>query len=161
MTQPRMWQRVMGLDIGERRIGIAYATTMSVGTSMVLPAGFLEVQLTWEATIQDLCDMADEEGVDAVVVGVPYINGQENKQTQKVLDHARQLRLALPAKVEMYGWDESYSSTSAQSLLVGAELKHSGKSKRGRVDAVAAALILQSFMDAHRNLGMAPGALLI
>jgi RNase H-fold protein (predicted Holliday junction resolvase) len=53
------------------------------------------------------------------------------------------------------------TSASAQSLLVGAELKHSGKGKRGRVDAVAAALILQSFMDAHRNLGMAPGALLI
>jgi len=127
---------------------------------MVVPAGFLEVR-GQEKAVQDLRDLIEEEGVGAVVVGMPYINGLETRQTDKVLAFARLLRAALPAGIEMFGWDESYSSTSAQSMLVDAELKHSGKAKRGRVDAVAASLILQSFMDAHRNLGMAPGALLI
>ena len=157
---PRTWDRILGLDVGERRIGLAFSSTLSVGSSMVVPAGFLEVHSREKALI-DLRELAEEEGVNAVVVGMPYVNGMETRQTQKVLAFARELRAALPETVEMYGWDESYTSTSAQGLLVDAELKHSGKAKRGRVDAVAASLILQSFVDAHRNLGMAPGALLI
>ncbi|MGH7443035.1 MAG: Holliday junction resolvase RuvX [bacterium] len=154
------WDRVLGLDIGERRIGLAFSSTLSVGNSLVLPAGFLLVDAGEDKALADLCDLAAEEGVGAVVVGVPYVGGLETRQTQKVLAFATRLRAVLPEKVEMFGWDESYSSASAQSLLVDAELKHSGKAKRGRVDAVAASLILQSFVDAHRNLGVAPGAVL-
>lgn len=150
----------MGLDIGERRIGLAFSSTLSVGSSMVVPAGFLLVD-SQEKAVRDLSELAAEESVGAVVVGMPYVNGLENRQTQKVMAFAKLLRAALPPEVDMFGWDESYSSASAQSMLVEAELKHSGKAKRGRVDAVAAALILQSFVDAHRNLGLAPGAVLI
>ena len=160
MPQPRLGDRVLGLDVGERRIGLAFASAVGIGTSMVVPAGFLLVS-TPEKAITDLVEMVEEDGVTAVVVGMPYVNGLTTRQSDKILALAKQLRLALPEKIEMYGWDESYSSSSAQSLLVDAELKHSGKAKRGRVDAVAASLILQSFMDAHRNLGLAPGALLI
>lgn len=156
---PAPWARVLGLDVGDRRIGLAFSSTLSVGNSMVVPAGFLLVDGEDKA-LADLRDLAEEEGVGAVVVGMPFVNGLETRQSQKVLAFARRLRQALPERVEMYGWDESYSSASAQSLLVDAELKHSGKAKRGRVDAVAAALILQSFVDAHRNLGLAPGAVL-
>ena len=160
MPQPRLGDRVLGLDIGERRIGLAFASAVSVGSSMVVPAGFLLVD-GQEKAVKDLCALVEEDGVTAVVVGMPYVNGLSTRQSDKVLGFAKLLRESLPANIEMYGWDESYSSSSAQSLLVDAELKHSGKAKRGRVDAVAASLILQSFMDAHRNLGLAPGALLI
>ncbi len=153
------WNRVLGLDIGERRIGLAFSNTLGVGTSMVVPAGFLLVSGE-ERALADLADMVAEEGVGAVVVGVPYVGGRETGQTRRVLAFARRLRAALPADVEMFGWDESYSSASAGDLLVEAELKHSGRARRGRVDAVAASLILQGFMDAHRNLGVAPGAVL-
>jgi putative Holliday junction resolvase len=160
MPQPRLGDRVLGLDVGERRIGLAFASAVSVGTSMVVPAGFLLVDSP-EKAVKDLCELIEEDGVTAVVVGMPYVDGLATRQSEKILVFAKALREALPTNIEMYGWDESYSSSSAQSLLVDAELKHSGKAKRGRVDAVAASLILQSFMDAHRNLGMAPGALLI
>ena len=160
MTQPRPWERVIGLDLGQRRIGLAFANVLSVGSTVVVPAGFLEIRSTEDALV-GLKEIIQEENVDAVVIGMPYVNGLPTRQTDKCMEVARQLKAVLPASMEMYGWDESYSSTSAQSLLVDAELKHSGKAKRGRVDAVAAALILQSFMDAHRNFGMAPGALLL
>jgi putative Holliday junction resolvase len=160
MPQPRLGDRVLGLDVGQRRIGLAFASAMGFGACMVVPAGFLLVDSP-EKAVQDLVDLVEEDGVSAVVVGVPYVNGLTTRQSDKVLALAKALRQALPERIEMYGWDESYSSTAAQSLLVDAELKHSGKAKRGRVDAVAASLILQSFMDAHKNLGLAPGALLI
>lgn len=160
MAQPRLGDRVLGLDVGERRIGLAFASAMAVGSSMVVPAGFLLVQSP-EQAVKDLRELVEEDGVSAVVVGMPYVDGLATRQSDKILALARQLRQVLPERIEMYGWDESYSSSSAQGLLVEAGLKHSGKAKRGRVDAVAASLILQSFMDAHRNLGLAPGALLI
>jgi putative Holliday junction resolvase len=152
---PRHWERILGLDVGDRRIGLAFCSTLGVGSSMVVPAGFLEVR-SQEQAVKDLAELAEEEGVGAVVVGMPYLNGMENRQTQKVRAFADVLRTALPERIEMFSWDESYSSASAQSMLVDAELKHSGKAKRGRVDAVAASLILQSFVDAHKTV---PGGL--
>jgi putative Holliday junction resolvase len=152
---PRNWERILGLDVGDRRIGLAFCSTLGVGSSMVVPAGFLEVR-SQEQAVKDLAELAEEEGVGAVVLGMPYINGMENRQTQKVRAFAEILRAALPERIEMFSWDESYSSASAQSMLVDAELKHSGKAKRGRVDAVAASLILQSFVDAHK---VVPGGL--
>ena len=149
----------MALDVGDKRIGIAYASTLSIGSAMVLPAGFLEVKTVPQA-IEQLVEMAAEEGVDGIVVGLPFMGGQETPQTRKVLGFAKLLRAGLPDKTQIYGWDESYSSTSAQFQLVEAELKHSGKRHRGRVDAAAAALILQSFVDAHKNHAGVMGGLL-
>ena len=149
----------MGLDYGDARIGIAYASTLGVGSSMVLPAGFL-AQKSDQDPAENVADMADEEGVDGIVLGIPYKGGEENAQTRKVIAFAKHLREVLPERIPIYGWDESYSSTSAQFQLVEAELKHSGKKHRGRVDSAAAALILQSFVDAHRNHAGVVGGLL-
>jgi putative Holliday junction resolvase len=151
------WGRVLGLDVGERRIGLAFASALEIGSTMVVPAGFLEVHAR-ERAWDELKELVEEEGAGAVVVGVPLVGGRETAQTRRVLEFARGLRAVLPEKVEMFGWDESYSSASAQGMLAEAELKHSGRAKRGRVDAVAAALILQSFMDAHRTQAL-PGVL--
>lgn len=150
----------MGLDYGDARIGIAYASTLGVGSAMVLPAGFLEQKGTADVP-EALSEMAEEEGVDGIVLGIPYLGGEESPQTKKVVAFAKRLRAVLPERIAIYGWDESYSSTSAQFQLVEAELKHSGKKHRGRVDSAAAALILQSFVDAHRNHAGAIGALIL
>jgi putative Holliday junction resolvase len=148
--QPGPWQRLMGLDYGDARIGIAYASTLSIGSAMVLPAGFLEQKGTKDVPAA-IAEMAEEESVNGIVLGMPYLGGEESPQTKKVIAFAQRLRAVLPEKIAIYGWDESYSSTSAQFQLVEAELKHSGKKHRGRVDSAAAALILQSFVDAHKN----------
>jgi putative Holliday junction resolvase len=149
----------MALDYGDKRIGIAYASVLSLGSAMVLPAGFLEVKSVEEA-VEELVEMVEEEGVDGIVLGIPLKGGEETHQTRKVLTFAKLFKAALPEKITLYGWDESYTSTSAQFQLVEAELKHSGKRHRGRVDAAAAALILQSFVDAHKNHAGAIGGML-
>jgi putative Holliday junction resolvase len=140
----------MGLDIGERRIGIAYANFLEMGSSIVVPGGFLEVHERGRA-LQDLADMVDEEGIGRIVAGLPLRNGEESAQCRKIRDFLGELKPRLPAGVELMLWDESLTSSAAGSLLVEAGLKHSGPKKRGRVDAVAATLILQSFVDAHRG----------
>lgn len=141
--------RYMGLDIGDRRIGIAYANFLSIGTSVVVPGGFLEVR-SQAAALRDLAEMAAEESVSAVVVGLPLRDGFESGQCKKIRAFADELRPLLPAEVAMHFWDEALTSVAAGDLLVQAELKHSGKKKRGRVDGIAATLMLQGFVDSNR-----------
>ena len=140
--------RVMGLDIGDRRVGFAFGNRMAMGSSMVVPGGFLEVRSPEDA-VKQIAELAKEEEVDAMVVGLPLIQGQDNPQSKKVRALVEALKAKLP-DMDLHFWDETLTSFDAQSLLVGAELKHSGKSKRGRVDAAAAALILQGFLDSRR-----------
>ena len=140
--------RVLGLDIGQRRIGFAFGNQMSVGSSMVVPGGFLTVHSD-EQAVEQVKSLAEEEGVDALVIGVPLINNEETPQSKKIRRLAEAIHAALP-NLEIHFWDESLTSVAAGQELVQAELKHSGKSKRGRVDAVAASLILQGFLDSRR-----------
>ncbi len=141
----------MGLDIGERRIGLAYANFLEMGSSIVVPGGFLEVQDRAMA-LEDLADLIDEEGVSAVIAGLPLRDGFESAQCQKIKGFLKELQPLLPEGVGIYLWDESLTSVAAGQLLVEAGLNHSkGSRKKGRVDAVAATLILQSFVDAHRG----------
>lgn len=140
----------MGLDVGERRIGLAYANFLEMGSSIVVPGGFLLVN-NKEGALTDLADLAEEEGVAAVVAGLPLRNGEETSQSKKIKAFLAELQPRLPEGVQIFVWDEALTSFASSHLLRDAELKHSGQKAKGRVDAVAATLILQSFVDAHRG----------
>lgn len=141
----------MGLDIGERRIGIAYANFLEMGSSIVVPAGFLVIENRQDA-LRDLADMVEEEGVSSVIAGLPIRGGDgDNPQCKKIKAFLLELQPLLPEEVNINLWDESLTSVAAGSLLVEAGLNHSKGKKKGRVDAVAATLILQSFVDSHRG----------
>jgi putative transcription antitermination factor YqgF len=153
--------RLMGLDIGERRIGIAYANFLSgsgigsaievrlsfygLSTPLIVPGGFLLVQ-NREESIQDLADIVREEGVSGIVAGVPLRDGNETKQSEKIRAYCEELK-AKAGDTPFYYWDESLTSFGASFLLRDAELKHSGQRTKGRVDSVAATLILKSFCE--------------
>lgn len=143
--------RWLGLDIGEKRIGLAFANFLEMGSSVVVPAGFLEVRDPDQA-LDDLAELVDEEGVGAVVAGLPLREGRESAQCRRIKAFLKALRPRLPEGVDLHLWDESLTSVAAGGKLVEAGLKHSrGGRRKGRVDAVAASLILQSFVDAHRG----------
>lgn len=156
--------RLMGLDIGERRIGIAFASFLDhpglgavaasevqlriwgLAPPMVMPAGFLLIENKAKAA-KDLADMAHEEEVAGVVIGVPLRGGQESRQSQKIREFAALFRAELDERIPIFFWDESLTSFGASHLLRDAELKHSGQKAKGRVDSVAATLILKSFFE--------------
>jgi len=94
--------------------------------------------------------LVEEEGPDTIVVGVPLRDSAETRQSEKIRKLAGRIHEALP-EIPMHFWDETLTSFSAGEALVNAELKHSGKAKKGRVDAVAASLILQGFLDSRRG----------
>jgi len=94
-----------------------------------------------------LLALHDEEGIDVVVIGWPLLpSGDEGKATEWVQQFINRLKKALPG-VELVKWDERYSSERAKTAILAAGVKRKGRRKKGRVDAVAASIILQEYID--------------
>lgn len=135
--------KLMALDIGQARIGVAVCDPLQLG---VRPLTVIQRRSRQEDFAR-LAELVRREEVQAIICGLPLnMNGSEGEQAQIVRRWARRLVNAL---VEMLGaaptvifWDERLSSHAAQSFLAG------GK-KRTPDDAIAAAVILQSYLDAR------------
>lgn len=132
--------RVLALDLGERRIGVAVSDP--TGT-VARPVGVVERKSRAEdfATIARL---VAEYGAERVIVGRPLtLRGEVGPQARWVEDYTRALAETLPVPVEL--WDERYTTATAEEILRTAR----PRKKRGDVDAVAAAVILQGYLETH------------
>jgi len=136
--------RVLGLDLGERRIGVAVCDpdrTVATPVTTVQRVGDRTVE---HAQIAELCV---EHETTHVVVGLPLsLSGEVGPAARKVLKEAKALRRRLGCEVLTY--DERLSTVTAQSSLH----QQGVGTKKGRrvVDQVAASVILQSWMDSRR-----------
>ncbi len=130
---------MLGLDIGERRIGVAVSDPRGRVAS---PLCVLDARVVGHP--EPLVEIVSEYGVGLVVVGLPLsLDGTEGPQSQ----HARQvgMHLAESLGVPVVYSDERLSSVAAKRAMNDAGV--SDKKKRGRVDMVAASLFLQSYLD--------------
>ncbi len=134
--------RVLGLDPGSRRIGVALSDELGV---IAQPVATIEVAGN-KKTMEALEAALGETRPELVVVGLPLrLDGSEGGAARK----ARQLaalvkdRLGLPVEL----WDERMTSVQADRLLRDAGLD--ARARRGTTDRVAAAIMLQSYLDAH------------
>lgn len=136
--------RVLGLDIGEKRIGVAISDPSGTIAS---PLVTLDAQRAL-ADGRDLARLVDEYEVSVVVVGLPLsLDGAEGPQAARVRKAADRLASLVEARFEFA--DERLSSVEASRSMTSAGVSERGK--RGQLDMVAAALFLQAFLDAHRN----------
>ncbi len=132
--------RVMGLDVGEQRTGVALSD----------PMGWLASPLTVlrcssrESEMEAIAELARKHNVDRVIVGYPRsLNGTVGPQAQSVDRYVEQLRTHLELPVML--WDERLSTAQAERLV-----HESGRRvRRDTIDAAAAAVILQSYLDAE------------
>jgi len=136
--------RLLGLDVGAQRTGVAVSD----------PSGILAFPLTTltrssEARhLEAIMELARQKDAEAIVVGLPIsLDGSLHTQGQEVQALIEKLQAISPIPVEP--WDERFSTAEAERLLreVGAQPSR----ERGRVDAAAAAIILQSYLDTHRT----------
>lgn len=137
--------RLLGLDIGEARVGVAVSDPAGTIAS---PLAVLDGR-TLVRDIRPLKDLVDEYEVAGLVVGLPIgMNGAEGAQATRVRAVAERLgaTLALPV---MYA-DERLSSKAAGRAMSGGGV--TAKRQRGKLDMVAAALILQMHLDSQRGL---------
>jgi putative Holliday junction resolvase len=133
--------RILALDVGERRIGVAVSDpTQTLARSLLV----LDRRRVG-SVMERVGTLVQEQGVQRVVVGYPLsLGGGVSAQTERVRLFAEALAQALDVPVEL--WDERYSTVEAESILRGRGMR--SLKRRRWVDATAAAVILQDYLDA-------------
>lgn len=138
--------RILCLDLGEKRIGVA----MSDETRTIARSYLVFERSSRAVDFKKIADIVAEKGVNLVVVGLPTLaEGGEGDKAAWARDYASELANSIGILVDL--WDESYSTVDARESL---RLRGIGRRrKKERIDAVAAAFILQSYLDAQEPSG--------
>ncbi|MCM8748114.1 Holliday junction resolvase RuvX [Thermomicrobiaceae bacterium CFH 74404] len=135
-------RRYLGLDVGGRRIGVA------VSDELGMIASPIESLDRTQRGLERLLALVEQYDPQAIVIGLPTgLSGQEGQQAAEVREFAEQLRPRLDRPIIF--WDERLTTAIAERALI-----ESGKRRARRkelVDAVAAAVMLQSFLDSQRK----------
>lgn len=137
-------RRVLALDVGERRIGVAMSDA----------AGLLAAPLTTVAAsprnraLATISTLVHDNAVDEVVVGLPLtMRGELGPQARVVQAFAAELEQALGRPVQLF--DERLTSAAAEQMLRDMGVKP--EKRRQRIDEIAASIILQDYLDHTRN----------
>lgn len=137
----------MALDLGEKRIGVAISDPTRTIAS---PHGVIK-RTSRVNDFDQYARLIAEKAITLLVVGLPItLGGEEGQRATWVRDYANDLGNHIDTPMEF--WDESLTTVNATAALQ-AQGRH-GRKLKERVDAVAATLILQSYLDAQ------PGGLL-
>lgn len=137
--------RLLGLDVGDARIGVAISDPNG---QVAIPLMTMQ-RRSAETSIAAIAALAGKEEVGALIVGFPLsLNGAVGPQAQRVQEFARRLQAAVAVPVEL--WDERFSSVQADELL----RRDRPRSRKGRAeqDSLAAAIILQGYLDSKREM---------
>ena len=156
VAAPAPGARTLGIDLGERRIGLALSDpsgTLATPLDTLAPAGGLAARVAAVAQVIERL-AAEEDGLAAIVVGWPLaLDGGAHEQTARVEAFVAALRrrTALPVRLQ----DERLTSREAESRL--ALREKDWRRRRRRLDAAAAAVILQEHLDAGPAAAGEPG----
>lgn len=135
--------RMLGLDVGERRIGVAVSDELGLtaqALSVIDNVGEGEVTETVAALVK-------QYDVERIVIGLPRrTDGSMGPEADNVLEFGRRLEEAVDVPV-VY-WDERFSTAQAERILIEAGLRRARRRKV--VDQVAAGIILQAYLDSRR-----------
>ena len=132
--------RILGLDVGERRIGLAISTPEG---RLAVPLRVLERRAA-TADLEAIAALARAEQVEMIVIGHPLsMDGTAGVQARRVEAFARALAKAAGLPFEL--WDERLSSVQAERSVRLARGR-----RRAPSDDVAAAIILQGYLDRRR-----------
>jgi putative holliday junction resolvase len=128
---------LIGLDVGEKRIGIAVA---DLGVRIAVPLETIEVD---GSEIQVIAETVLKEAAGKIVVGYPRNqSGEPTTQTEFVEQFTKQLEYL---DVDIVYQDESLTSVMAEQQLIASKKPYS----KGDIDAGAATIILQDYLEAH------------
>lgn len=135
--------RVLGIDVGTHRIGVA----LSDPTGMIAQSLTVIPRAGWQAVLSEIRDLVARHGVERIVVGLPRrLDATEGEAARQARAFARRVSAAVGVPVEMQ--DERLSTAEAERVMVAGEVRRARRQRRR--DAVAAALILQRYLDERK-----------
>ena len=132
--------KIMGVDYGDARTGIAISDLMCtiVGSTCVVPSR------NTEKAIADIVKLCKDNMVGEIVVGLPRnMDGTEGARAELCREFAAKLGEAAGLKITM--WDERRTTVEAHNIL--SQHNYHGKKRKNTVDAVAASLILEGYLN--------------
>ena len=136
--------RILGIDYGRKRSGVAVTDPMQI------VAGNLATVPTY-TLLQFIKDYIARETVDRIVIGQPVqLNGEPSESMKYITPFVNRLRKELPLlPVVMY--DERFTSVIAHQAMIDGGMKKSDRRDKSRVDAIAATIILNDYLQSKYN----------
>jgi putative holliday junction resolvase len=142
-------QRLMALDVGDKRIGVAISDPMLL---FAQPLTTIEVK-SLKLTIVELVSLINKHNISKLILGWPKeLSGEIGERAKRVEQFKNKLEGNLRIqgiKIPIVLWDERLSSVQAEKLIIGS--KHKNALRHGIVDRVAASIILESYLTNTAN----------
>ncbi|MBU2700919.1 putative Holliday junction resolvase [Sporomusaceae bacterium BoRhaA] len=135
--------RIIGLDVGDRTIGVAVSDLLGWTAQGVEVIRRKNTDLDFER----LAELIDQYEVENVLIGWPKnMNGTIGPRCEKVQAFADEFKLRFPAQ-KIILWDERLSTVAAAKSLIAADVSRAKRKKV--IDKMAAVFILQGYLDSH------------
>lgn len=136
--------RIMAIDYGRKRTGVAVTDPLQIiaGNLATVPTHTL---------MEFIKDYMSRETVDRIVIGQPsQLNGQPSESMRYITPFVNRLKSELPdMPIVMY--DERFTSTIAHQAMIDGGMKKSDRRDKSRVDAIAATIILNDYLQSRMN----------
>ena len=136
--------RILGIDYGRKRTGVAVTDPLKIvaGNLATVPTHTL---------MQFIKDYIERESVERIVIGQPtQLNGEPSESMKYITPFVNRLKKELPdMPVVMY--DERFTSTIAHQAMIDGGMKKSDRRDKARVDAIAATIILNDYLQSKYN----------
>jgi len=135
-------QRILSLDFGEKRIGVAVSDALNIIAQSV---GTIE-RKGIKNDLKKIRDLVREYDAARLIVGLPLnMDGTEGKSANRAVDFVNELKKEINIRVEMV--DERLTTAQGERIFLEADL--SRKKRKKNIDKIAAQLILQNYLDLH------------
>lgn len=136
--------RILGIDYGRKRTGVAVTDPLQIiaGNLATVPTHTL---------MQFIKDYISREQVDLIVIGLPsQLNGQPSESMKYITPFVNRLRKEVP-DMPLMMYDERFTSTIAHQAMIDGGMKKSDRRDKNRVDAIAATIILNDYLQSRYN----------
>ncbi|TAK59613.1 MAG: Holliday junction resolvase RuvX, partial [Bacteroidetes bacterium] len=130
-------KRHLGIDYGEKRIGIALSDPLNIIAS---PHQYIVNNTETKKNLQQLFN---EYEIETIVVGMPYnLKGEKGQKAEEVERFIAEILTEF--KVEIIRWDERFTSKQAHQTMIDMNVKKKQRQSKEKIDSMAAAIMLQS-----------------
>jgi len=136
--------RILGIDYGRKRIGLAITDPLQIFASPLITVKNNEFD-------SFLAEYIKTEPVDAFVIGYPVqLNNQPSETVKYINPFIRKLEKAYPGK-PVHRVDERFTSGMALRAMIDGGVRRKGRQDKSLIDKISASIILQSFLDKRTN----------
>lgn len=141
MSQEPAETRILGVDLGDVRIGLARSDLLGITAQ---PLGVLTCS-DQDAALREIERVVREESAACVVIGLPLLlSGEDGERAVQARAFASRLEARLP-DLQVVLWDERLTTVQAERAMISGKVRR--KKRKQKIDTIAASLILQSYLD--------------